>query len=92
MTDESDNLIEEIMEDETEYTIDLDVCNGVADKIMTTIFEVEESEKIENFDAVAVCFGLFINTYHVLLNAGWTIDDLKIELDEHFNEYKKSMN
>lgn len=92
MTYESDNLIVTELEDGTEYTIDLDVCNGVADNIMSTVFEVEESGEIENFDAVAVCFGLFINAFHVLLNAGWTIDDLKTELDDHFDEHKKSMN
>jgi len=89
---DSDNLIIETMEDGTEYTIDLEVCNTVADEIMNSLFALDESGEVENFDAVATCFSLFISTYHVLLQTGWTIDNLKQELDEHFECHRNGMN
>jgi hypothetical protein len=87
-----DNIITETLEDGTEITIDLDLCNGIADNIMEKIFELDEEVELEHYDAVATCFGLFINTYHVLLSTGWSVDDLKKELDEHYISLKKSMN
>ena len=92
MTEQNDNLIVEILEDGTKVVIDLDVCNGVADSIIDNLFSLNEDNEIENFDPVATCFSLFINTYHVLLSSGWTVADLKSELDEHFINHKNSMN
>jgi hypothetical protein len=92
MTTDSDNKIVEVADDGTEYTIDLGVCETIADSVMTSLFELEESGDVQDFDAVATCFSLFINTFHVLVSAGWMLDELKRELDDHFETHKNSMN
>ena len=91
MTDNK-NIITEVLEDGTEIKIDLDLCNDVADQIMMKIFETENDQNLENYDVIATCFNMFINTYHVLLGAGWTKEELKNELEEHFINHKNSMN
>lgn len=91
MTDNK-NIITEVLEDGTEIKIDLDLCNDVADQIMMKIFETENDQNLENYDVIATCFNVFINTYHALLVAGWTKEELKNELDEHFIDHKNSMN
>jgi hypothetical protein len=91
MTTDDDKIIE-INEDGEEYIIDIGVCNTIADSVMTSLFELEESEEVEHFDATATCFSLFMNTFHVLVSAGWSIDELKNELDDHFEIIKKTMN
>ena len=91
MTDNK-NIITEVLEDGTEIKIDLDLCNDVADQIMMKIFETENNQNLENYDVIATCFNVFINTYHALLVAGWTKEELKNELDEHFINHKNSMN
>jgi hypothetical protein len=89
---EDDNKIVEVLDDGTEITIDLDTCMQVADDTMMNIFKIHEEESIDEYDPVVTCFNLFINTYHVLLSAGWTVDDLKTELDDHFVCYKNALN
>ena len=91
MTDNK-NIITEVLEDGTEIKIDLDLCNDVADQIMMKILETENDQNLENYDVIATCFNVFINTYHALLVAGWTKEELKNELDEHFINHKNSMN
>lgn len=91
MTEEP-NIITEVLEDGTEIKIDLDLCNDVADQIMMKIFEAEDDETLKHYDVVATCFNMFINTYHVLLGAGWSKEELKQELEEHFVNHKNSMN
>jgi hypothetical protein len=89
---DDDMMINEVTEDGEEYTIDLGVCMSVADRVMESLFELDESGELENFDAVATCFSLFIDTYHVLIESGWTIENLKQELDDHFQVHKNAMN
>lgn len=91
MTEER-NIISETLDDGTEFKIDLDLCNEMADDFMEQIFEAANDEELENYDPIATCFNMFINTYHVLLSVGWSKDDLKNELDEHFINHKNSMN
>ena len=92
MTEENDNLIIETLDDGTEVVIDLDVCNGVADSIMDNLFQLAEEEELKNFDPIITTFSLFVNTCHVLLSSGWTVENLKTELDEHYINHKQSMN
>lgn len=92
MTEENDNLIIETLDDGTEVVIDLDVCNGVADSIMDNLFQLAEEEELKNFDPVITTFSLFVNACHVLLSSGWTVENLKTELDEHYINHKQSMN
>jgi hypothetical protein len=92
MNENNDNLLIEVLDDGTEVVIDLDVCDAVADSIIDNLFSLAEDNEVENFDPIVTCFSLFIDTYHILLNSGWTVDGLKNELDEHFNTHKKTMN
>jgi hypothetical protein len=90
--EDDDDMITGTTDDGEEYTIDLDVCMKVADRVIESLFELDESGELENFDAVATCFSLFLNTYHVLIESGWTLENLKEELDDHFQMHKNSMN
>lgn len=92
MQEDDDMMITEVTDDGEEFTIDLNVCMSVADRVMESLFELEDSEELENFDAVATCFSLFLDTYHVLIEAGWTLENLKQELDDHFQLHKNAMN
>jgi hypothetical protein len=87
-----DNLIVEVLEDGTEITIDLNVCNDVADKVMTRLFEIEENEELKNFDAAASIFSLFINSIYVLSDYGWSEAELKKEIEDHCQQRKNSLN
>lgn len=95
MTDKREddpNLIIEVMDDGTEVVIDIDACNQIADSVIESLFELEESEQVDNFDSTVACFGLFINTLHVLLDCGWSPDELKKEIDDHSIQRRNSMN
>jgi hypothetical protein len=87
---DNNNLIIEIDDEGKEYIIDLDVCNAVSDSIFDSLSEQENN--IENFDFVATCYSMFITTYQILLGAGWSMDELVKDMQEHLVEYKKSMN
>ncbi len=85
-----DNLIIEIDDEGNEYTIDLDVCNAVADSVFKNLAEQEGN--IENFDFVTTCYSMFMATYQILLEAGWSTDELVNDMQEHLRDLRKSMN
>jgi len=93
MSNESndDSLIVEVLEDGTEITIDMNVCSDVADKAMTRLFEIEENEEIENFEAVSSILCFFINSIYVLSDFGWTEAELKKEIEDHCQLRKNSL-
>ena len=90
MDNTDDNLIHGIDDDGNEYTIDLDVCNAVADSVLENL--VEQSDEIENFDFVATCYSLFISSYRILLDSGWSFEELTKDMQDHFEDHKRSMN
>ena len=92
MSNDDDNLIVEVLEDGTEITIDLNVCNDVADKVITRMFELEEDAELKNFDAAASIFSLFINCIYVLSDCGWSEAELKEEIENHCQQRKNSLN
>ena len=92
MIDDNKNIITETLDDGTEVTIDLDLCMEMADEITDEIFHLIHNEDLEHYDPIATAFNIFINTYHILLYSGWSTDELKKELDEHFDNHTKSMN
>ena len=92
MTDENENIITETLDDGTEIIIDLNLCMEKADEITDHIFHLIEDENLEHYDPIATAFNIFINTYHILLYSGWTTDELKKELDEHYANHVKTMN
>lgn len=85
-----DNFIVEVQEDGTERLIDIDVCNEVVDKVMESLFKLEE--QTEHFDVGTACYGLFLNAYHVLLSSGWSMGELMKDMEEHLEDHKRSMN
>lgn len=90
--EESDNsnLVFEVDDEGNEYTIDLDVCNAVAESVFNNLAEQESN--IENFDFVTTCYYMFIATYQILLEAGWSTDELVSDMREHLVEFRKSLN
>jgi hypothetical protein len=63
------------------HRINIDLCNQVADEFMMDMADLEEH--VDNYDFVTACFGLFVNSMHVLHDAGWSVEDLMREVKEH---------
>jgi hypothetical protein len=83
-TDASDNhnLIEITDEDgNVVHTIDIGVCNQVADDMLDSMVELEEV--MDNFDFVTACFSLFVNCVHILTDHGWSVQELVKEVEQH---------
>lgn len=64
-----------------EFEIDLNLCNSVADDMLTDMWELDG--ELENFDFVAAVFSVFVNSIHILLDHGWTSQDLLREVTDH---------
>lgn len=89
-SEDRDNLIIDVDDEGNEYVIDLDVCNAVVDSVFESLAE-QESE-IENFDFTAACYSMFIISYRILLDSGWSMEELTRDLQDQFDDHKKSMN
>ena len=85
-----ENLIVEVQDDGTERIIDIDMCNDTVDKVMESLFNLEE--QVERFDVATACYGLFINAYYILLSAGWSMGELVKDMEEHLEDHKRSLN
>lgn len=72
-----------------EFEIDLDLCNTVADDMLSDMASLDG--ELDNFDFVAAVFSLFVNSIHILLDHGWTPQNLLQEVtdhsDGHMNEH-----
>lgn len=68
-----------------EFEIDLDLCNTVADDMLSDMWELEG--ELENFDFVAAVFSLFVNSVHILLDHGWNTQDLLKAVQEHADSH-----
>lgn len=64
-----------------QFEIDLDLCNTIADDTLSHIVELEQ--ELEHFDFAACVFSLFVQGVHILLDHGWTPEDLVREVQEH---------
>jgi hypothetical protein len=78
------NLINETLEDGTEYQFDLDVCEEQATKVLDQLFELENN--LEDFDFTATVFNLYINCIHILSSSGWTKEELVNEVANYLNK------
>lgn len=63
------------------HKIDIDLCNHVADEALTALHELEDN--LEHFDFSTAAFGMFVNCVHILLDAGWNMQDLIKEVQDH---------
>jgi hypothetical protein len=64
-----------------EFEIDLELCNTVADDMLNDMWELDG--ELENFDFVAAVFSMFVNSIHILLDHGWSPQDLQREVTDH---------
>lgn len=62
-------------------TIHIDLCNQMADHMMTSLMDLEG--ELEHFDFSTAAFGLFVNCVHILVNSGWSIEELTREVQQH---------
>lgn len=88
--DDSDNLIVAVDDEGNEHVIDIDLCNDTVDKVMESLFNLQEQE--DRFDFTTASYGLFISAYHVLLSSGWSMAELVKDMEEYLEDHKKSMN
>lgn len=61
--------------------IHIDLCNEVADGMLESMWELEG--ELEHFDFSTAAFGLFVNCVHILVDAGWSVEDLMKEVQDH---------
>jgi len=72
-------------EGNVEFEIDLNLCNTVADDMLTDMAELDG--ELENFDFVSAVFSLFVNSVHILLDHGWKPEELKQEVSDHADQH-----
>lgn len=70
-------------EDGKEVNIDMELCNLFAVNSLDSLYAFED--EVENFDFVASVFSLYSECIHVLASAGWTPEELKTQVDEHYH-------
>lgn len=68
-------------EGNVEFEIDLELCSSVADDMLSDMFELDGA--LENFDFAAAVFSVFVNSIHILLDHGWSAEDLLQEVKDH---------
>jgi hypothetical protein len=86
-SDETPDNIIEIKDDDGNvvHTIDVDLCDHIADSVLTNLSNMED--EVEDFDFVTAVFSLFVNSIHILADAGWTEQDLIKEVQAHAHEH-----
>lgn len=76
------NIIEEL-DDEGNVvnTIHIDLCNEIADGMLEDLADLQG--EVTHFDFGVASFGLFVNCVHILLDQGWTMEELVKEVTDH---------
>ena len=69
-----DTEVIEILPDGTVYHFDMDVCNDVADQVLDQLIEKEDNPL--GYDYTATVYSLFAKAVYVLVDAGWTPQEL----------------
>jgi hypothetical protein len=78
-------IVQRDEEGNVQFEIDLNLCNTVADDMLTDMSELEG--ELENFDFVAAVFSVFVFSLHILLDNGWKAEDLVKEVSEHAEQH-----
>lgn len=69
-----DSEVIEILPDGTVYHFDMDVCNAEADRVIEELFEKENPQI--GYDCTATIYSLFARAVYILLDSGWTTQEL----------------
>jgi hypothetical protein len=83
--DDPNWIVQRDDEGNVQFEIDLNLCNTVADDMLTDMSELEG--ELENFDFVAAVFSVFMFSLHILLDNGWKAEDLVREVKEHTEQH-----
>lgn len=76
-----DTEIVEVLADGTVYHFDMDVCNAAADQVFAQLWALENNQL--GYDYTATVYSVFSRTVHVLLQSGWSADELVDTLLTH---------
>lgn len=69
-----DSEVIEILPDGTVYHFDMDVCNAEADRVIEELFNKDDTQI--GYDYTATIYSLFARSIYVLLDSGWTTQEL----------------
>lgn len=84
MSDQDDSrIIKEILEDGSEYIINLDICDAACEEALD--FMDEKFDGLEGYDQGAALFSLFISCLYGLETYGWTQKQLMQEIVDHMD-------
>lgn len=79
-----ENQVVEVLPDGTIYYFDLNVCSDEACKLLDELYTKETT--VPNFDFSAGVHALLVNAIHILVDSGWTPEDLVEEVLIHTQE------
>ncbi len=78
-------IVQRDEEGNVQFEIDLNLCNQVADNMLSDMCDLEG--ELEHFDFAAAVFSMFVHSVHILLDHGWTAEDLVREVSEHAEQH-----
>lgn len=76
-----ENEVVEILPDGTVHYYDLDICVKEAEKMLDELYSKEDT--VQNFDAVAAMYAIFLEAIYVLNHSGMTTEELIEEVLTH---------
>lgn len=79
-----DTIIVETDEDGNEFEVDIEVCNEIAHQVLDDIFEKEG--KLPMYSAIPTLYHLHYSILGVLLECGWTKEDLIKDIEDKIQE------
>ena len=69
-----DSEVIEILPDGTVYHFDMDVCNAEADRVIDELYHKDDIQI--GYDYTATIYSLFARAIYILLDSGWTTQEL----------------
>jgi len=79
--DSNSNIITCKTEDGKEYEIDLELCRLFVEDTLDSLALYED--RIPKYDFGAAVFQMLGECIHILGHLGWTVEELKNQVDEH---------
>ena len=77
------NRITEILDDGTIHCFDIEKCMKEADVVIDQLIDREGEI---DYDFTATVFSLFCNSIFILSQTGWSKEELKKEIDNHYDD------
>lgn len=65
-------------------------CDQIAENVIQNLASLQGAEL--GYDFVTTVFGLYVYSSQILSQAGWTRDELDLELQKRLENYRNSLN